>query len=199
MWRFLKNETVILASGSPRRNSLLRDSGLIFRSKPVKIDETLRNDMPIAKVVIEVAERKAFEAAEDEKEGWIIGADTVVVIDGEILGKPVDAEDVRSMLRKLSGRTHSVITGFSVLHIPVKECYSDFESTEVTFHSISEEEIEAYISTGEPFDKAGAYGIQGAGCMLVKKIDGCFFNVVGLPISKLRQIMKDFIQKVNNG
>ena len=199
MWSFLKDETVILASGSPRRNSLLRDSGLIFRSKPVNIDETLKDDMPIAIAVMEVAERKAFKACEGEKSGWIIGADTVVVIDGEILGKPVDVEDARSMLRKLSGKTHSVITGFSVLYVPLRKCISDFETTEVVFHSIAKEEIEAYISTGEPFDKAGAYAIQDKGNMLVKKIDGCFFNVVGLPISKLRQMMKDFIQKVNNG
>ena len=199
MWKFLENEKIILASGSPRRNSLLKESGLKFISKPVIIDETLKTELPIPEAVCDLAARKSLEASKNESDCYIIGADTIVVIDNEILGKPADTAQAKLMLSKLSGKTHQVITGFSILHLPDNEIVSDFEVTKVTFYDLSSEEMEDYIATDEPFDKAGAYGIQDKGSLLVEKLDGCFFNVVGLPVSRLRRIMKDFIQKVNNG
>jgi len=196
MWDFLDNQLIILASASSRRNELLKMAGLTFIKKPVETDETLNGYLTIYDAVMDIAERKAAAAAEDAGEsGWVIGADTIVICDDEILGKPVDVRDARSMLSKLSGKTHRVITGFSILRLSDRRIKNGFEETRVTFYPLSESDIERYIDSGEPFDKAGGYGAQGLGNFLIERIDGCFFNVVGLPLSKLRRTWKQFFEE----
>lgn len=199
MWGFLKDEPVILASDSPRRIEILTNTGLTFRRKPSGIDESIDPEFPLERGLIEVSRHKVEAASSGEKNGWIIGADTVVAIGEKVLGKPSNHEEATEMLRMLSGRTHRVITAYTILRLPVKNMVSDFEVTQVTFYPLSEEEIGNYISTGEPFDKAGAYGAQGRGNLLIKRIEGCFFNVVGLPLSKLRRTWMEFIREESNG
>ena len=174
---------VILASGSPRRKELL---GLIFDQFtiiPSSADETLSPDTAPDAAVKELAERRAADVAASHREDLVIGADTVVYCDGEILGKPADSKDAERMLRLLSGKTHSVFTGVCLLKDSENLIFA--EETKVTFYPLSDKDITDYIASGEPFDKAGAYGIQGKGTLLVEKIDGDFFNVVGLPASRL--------------
>jgi septum formation protein len=192
MWNFLHNEKIILASNSPRRRELLRETGLKFVCKPVEIEEDLKG-LPPEETAMELSRKKALSAAENVTEGWIISADTIVLVDGQILGKPVDAKDAEWMLRLLSGTTHHVITGFTILHLPDKAVISDYETTNVTFYNLSERDISDYIATTEPFDKAGAYGAQGYGAFLIEKIEGDFFNVVGLPLGKLRRVWLQMI------
>lgn len=181
---------IILASASPRRKELLTLAGIDFTVKAADTDETLPSDISPAEAVLTLSKRKAHAAAELEKNAVIIGADTVVAVDGKILGKPRNADEAFGMLSSLSGRSHSVFTGVCITD-GEKEI-SFFEKTEVTFFELTEEEIRAYIATGDCFDKAGAYGIQSKGYTLVKKIDGDYFNVVGLPIAetvrKLKQL-----------
>ena len=174
---------IILASGSPRRRELL---GLIFDNFeiiPSSADETLAPCTPPDAAVKELALRKAEDIADIHPCDLVIGADTVVYCDGHILGKPADEEDAKRMLRTLSGKTHSVFTGVCLIKDGKKHIFA--EETKVTFYSLSHKEIGDYIQSGEPFDKAGAYGIQGKGALLIKKIEGDFFNVVGLPAARL--------------
>ena len=181
---------VILASGSPRRKELL---GLIFEQFaviPSSADETLAPDTAPDEAVKELAQRKAADIAASHQDDLVIGADTVVYCDGEILGKPADPKDAERMLRLLSGKTHSVFTGVCLLKGGEKRVFA--EETKVTFYPLSDEDIAHYIASGEPFDKAGAYGIQGKGTLLVKKIDGDFFNVVGLPTGRLARALRRF-------
>lgn len=176
---------IILASQSPRRRELLRYITDEFEIKVSDVDETLPEGISPAEAVLYLSRIKAqpFASPDDT----VIGADTVVAIDGEILGKPANKEDAALMLRKLSGKTHSVFTGVTV--IKDEKTKSFFVETKVKFFELSDSEIEKYVKTGEPLDKAGAYGIQGYGCLLVEKIDGDYFNVVGLPVSKLNQVL----------
>ena len=185
----MKNR-VILASGSPRRRELL---GLIyddFEVIPSSADETLTPGTPPQEAVKELARRKAADIGAANPEALVIGADTVVYCSGEILGKPADEADAFRMLRLLSGKTHSVFTGVCLLKNGMESVFA--EETKVTFFPLSDEEISAYIASGEPFDKAGAYGIQGKGALLTEKIEGDFFNVVGLPTARLAQALKKF-------
>lgn len=196
MWDFLKGEPVFLASNSPRRRKLLEDTGLVFDIQPVETDEKLDASLPVEDAVVELSRLKASTAARNIARGWIIGADTVVVLDNQVFGKPRSAAEAEKMIRSLSGRTHRVITGFTILHSPGMESISDFASTEVVFHSLSDDDIKGYIDTGEYVDKAGGYGAQGIGGLLIDGYEGCFFNVVGLPLSKLRRSWIELSQRM---
>jgi len=182
---------LILASSSPRRIELLRRLGLGFEVVKPLWETRVIDDDPV-----EVAELTALEKARAVAggftEGLVIGADTIVVIDDEILGKPRDGEEARLFLRKLSGRVHRVITGIAVVDAGRGREEVDHEVTEVKFKELSEEEIELYIASGEPFDKAGGYGIQGLGSLFVEWIKGDYFNVVGLPIYRLSLLLRRF-------
>ena len=175
----------ILASQSPRRRELMKYITNDFEVRVSDVDETLPEGMTPAEAVLYLSRIKAqpFATADET----VIGADTVVAIDGEILGKPANKEDAAQMLRKLSGKTHSVFTGVTVINGEKTESF--FVETKVKFFELSDGEIEKYVKTGEPLDKAGAYGIQGYGCLLVEKIEGDYFNVVGLPVSQLNRVL----------
>lgn len=180
---------IILASQSPRRCELMKFSGFDFAVKPSEADENIEKKLSPKETVEILSLRKAM--AIKSKDDIIIGADTVVAIDGEILGKPKNENDAYNMLKKLSGRTHSVFTGVTV--IKNEKIKTFCEETRVTFYHISDEEIKAYIKTGEPMDKAGAYGIQEKGGLFVEKTEGDYNNVVGLPMSKLVRVLKEFM------
>lgn len=177
---------ILLASASPRRKELLELMGLEFVVKTAGVDETLPPDITPEEAVAYLSRIKA-QAVEGEGE-IIIGADTVVAIDGCILGKPKDSTDAAVMLKRLSGRKHSVFTGVTVIYFDKINTFTS--ETEVEFYPLTDAEISSYIATGEPMDKAGAYGIQGKGSLLVKGITGDYFNVVGLPVSRLWHVLK---------
>lgn len=179
---------IILASASPRRKELFSVITNDFKIIPADIDETVPTGIEAESVAEFLSVRKAKAVSDGNPCDTIIGCDTVVICDGEILGKPKDEKDAKRMLLALSGKTHKVITGCAIFKNGKSLSFS--ETTEVTFYKLSEEEIEDYIATNECFDKAGAYGIQGYGSLLVEKINGDYFNVVGLPVSKLNKILK---------
>jgi septum formation protein len=179
---------LILASSSPRRAEVLRDAGIAFEVRVAQIDETRRPGEPAQKLVARLAEAKARAASLDvggEGDCIVIGADTVVQLDGEIFGKPRDAEHAAEMLGMLSGRTHQVHSGIFLQRIPDGATRAAVESTSVTFAPVLRAEIENYIATGEPPGKAGAYAIQGRAGRYITRIEGCYFNVVGLPLARL--------------
>jgi septum formation protein len=181
---------LILASASPRRAEILRTVNWPFESCPVDIDETRQPGEEAATYVQRLAGEKARAAAGLRVAGaTIIGADTVVVIDEEILGKPRDEDDARRMLRQLSGRWHQVLTGVALIDGASSECRVAHETTEVKFAAMSEDEIGWYVSGGEPMDKAGAYAIQGLGSRFIEGIKGDYFNVVGLPVRLLYELL----------
>ena len=171
---------MVLASQSPRRADILRQAGIPFILRVAPVDETPRDGEKPEDYVRRVAELKALavQAGPDET---VLGADTTVVIDGEMLAKPNDREDARRMLKLLSGRRHEVLTGICLRG--ATELIRDWAVTQVWFAQMSGQEIDDYIASGEPMDKAGAYAIQGLASKFIQKIDGCFFNVVGLPIA----------------
>jgi nucleoside triphosphate pyrophosphatase len=177
---------LILASASPRRAEILRGAGLQFTVLSSAVDETpMPSEVPqdlVRRLALAKAELVAARALGPT---IVIAADTVVVLEGAILGKPRTSEDARQMLAKLSGRTHSVMTGVALIRLPDAERREFIETTQVHFASVSNEEIVKYLASGEPFDKAGAYAIQGLGGRFVPRIDGCYFNVVGLPLARL--------------
>ena len=180
---------LILASKSPRRRYLLRQAGLDFEVIPSSIDESsIQMGAPETYVRV-LAESKAREISERFPEAWVIGADTIVVIDGTILGKPASRAEARSMLMQLSGRTHRVLTGYCIRCKDANRSVSQTVSTDVHFKSLSADEIDWYIHSGEPFDKAGAYAIQGLGTFLVKAIHGSYTNVVGLPVCEVIEFL----------
>jgi tetrapyrrole methylase family protein/MazG family protein len=182
---------IILASQSPRRHELLKAAGFEFDIIPATGEENIPPNTPPEQAVTALAEQKAAEIAAlyPDSDCTVIGADTIVYLDGEILGKPADKDDAFAMLRKLSGKLHRVFTGVAVISNRSKHTF--FEETTVEFHELSDSEIAAYIDTGEPFDKAGAYGIQEKGMLLVKQIRGDFYNVMGLPISRLARVLRE--------
>lgn len=186
---------IILASGSPRRSEMLRNLDIDFTVVKSEADESAVNPdgIPVSVYVQELALLKATEVYGriSAQNALIIGADTVVAIDGRILGKPVDDADAFRMLKSLSGKTHQVYTGFCVIRSDDGYSVCGSECTDVTFADLSDDEINEYIHTNESRDKAGAYGIQGKGVMLVEKISGDYFNVVGLPVRKLVKLMKE--------
>lgn len=180
---------IILASGSPRRKEMLETAGLKFEIIVADIEEKIPDGASPQEAVKALALQKAQAVADSRRESIVIGADTVVVCDGKILGKPKNENDAFDMLRMLSGRSHTVCTGVALIKGDKIKNFCD--ETEVEFHTLSDEEITAYVRTGEPMDKAGAYGIQGKGCVLVKRIDGDYFNVVGLPVSRVYRELGD--------
>ncbi|MED3549156.1 Maf family protein [Cytobacillus praedii] len=175
-------QNLILASSSPRRKELLENLHLTFNVSSSDVDESFNPDLAPGEIVMELSSRKAKAVSKKYPGSYIIGADTVVVLDGTILGKPQDKAEAFSMLKALAGRTHAVYTGVSII-APSKETNFNVK-TDVVFWELTDDEINAYINTGELFDKAGAYGIQGQGSVLVKEIKGDYFSVVGLPVSK---------------
>lgn len=180
---------MILASQSPRRKELLSLITADFKIIPAKGEEILPKNISPENAVLLLAEQKADEIFSAHKKEVIVAADTVVAIDGKILGKPADKEDAFYMLKTLSGRVHSVFTGVCVIFADgEKKTFA--EQTAVEFYPLSDEEIRAYIATGEPMDKAGAYGIQEKGALLVKRIEGDYYNVMGLPAGRLSRVLK---------
>ncbi len=183
---------IILASRSPRRAALLRQMNIEFRIKAIEVSEDSdKKDEPEA-FVKEISLRKAKAVADEVSDGLIIAADTIVYLQGEILGKPNSPEEAREMLSKLSGNTHEVYTGFTLL-LKKGRIYQDVEKTRVTFRELEDWEIDAYVATGSPMDKAGSYGIQDQSGFFVERIEGCFFNVVGFPITKFYQGLKQLV------
>ena len=181
---------LILASASPRRAEVLRDAGYHFTVLSSAIDETPYPDESPQDLVLRLAQTKAdLAAARAVGPAILIAADTEVVLDGHIFGKPRSSDDARSMLEKLSGRLHTVLTGVALVRLPDVERLSFVESTLVEFAPLSEEEIRRYLATGEPHDKAGAYAIQGYAARYIPRIEGCYFNVVGLPLARLQQAL----------
>jgi septum formation protein len=180
---------LILASSSPRRAEVLRNAGFVFEIRPADVDETRQPHEAAEDYVRRVAQAKARAISEparaDRERAIVIAADTIVLAEGQILGKPRDAEDARRMLRLFSGKTHEVLTALSVINVPAAKEALHVEKTRVEFLKMSEEEMETYIQTGEPLDKAGAYGIQGIAGRFATRIEGCYFNVLGLPLSRL--------------
>ncbi|MGI6453211.1 MAG: Maf family protein [Syntrophomonadaceae bacterium] len=181
---------IILASQSPRRRILLSNLGVKFSCISIEANEVFYNKEDPVTAVQRIALQKADLAADRLQSGIIITADTIVVLHGEIMGKPADDDDAFRMLSMLSGNRHRVITGLCVKDLDNQSQEVVAETTWVYFRQLSEEEIVRYIATGEPQDKAGAYGIQGYGAVLIEKIEGCYFNVVGLPLSRLYQMLK---------
>lgn len=179
---------IVLGSASPRRRELLTLVGIPHEVLPADIDETEHEGEGPAAYVERLAREKAFAVARLAPGALVIGADTTVVIDGTILGKPVNDADAARMLRQLSGRSHTVYTAVAVEHAGRVE--SDTEVVSVSFRPLSDEEIAAYIATREPMDKAGAYGIQGYGATIVERIDGDYFAVMGLPLVRLVRLMR---------
>lgn len=183
---------IILASASPRRSELMTLAGFEFDVICADIDELVSENALPQEVVMSLALQKAQAVAKDHGKSAVIGSDTVVALDGKILGKPHSEKEAVEMLRSLSGRTHKVYTGVAI--VCGDKVTSFFDETEVEFYPLTDEEILDYVATGEPMDKAGAYGIQGRGAVLVKRINGDYFNVMGLPISKVYRELKDYVK-----
>ena len=186
---------LILASASPRRAEILRNAGIQFEVRATDVDESrLTGELPgdyVRRLALAKALSAAAEYRDPRDETLVLGADTVVVVDADILGKPASQDDARSMLRRLSGRIHEVHTGLALLRKPGAEQRVVEEITRVHFAPLTDREIEDYIATGEPFDKAGAYGIQGIGGRYVTRIEGCYFNVMGLPLARLWSLLRE--------
>ena len=183
---------LILASASPRRAEILRDAGVSFAVLFSAVDETAYPGESPQQLVERLAVAKAeLAAARAVGPAIVIAADTAVTLDGHIFGKPRSTDEARHMLETLSGRTHSVLTGVALIRLPDAERITFVETTLVCFAALSPEEISSYLATGEPHDKAGAYGIQGRGGRYIPRIEGCYFNVVGLPLARLTQALKE--------
>lgn len=183
---------IILASASPRRSELMTLAGFEFDVICADIDEIVPENARPQEVVMSLALQKAQAVAKDHGKSAVVGSDTVVALDGKILGKPHSEKEAVEMLRSLSGRTHKVYTGVAI--VCGDKVTNFFDETEVEFYPLTDEEIFDYVATGEPMDKAGAYGIQGRGAVLVKRINGDYFNVMGLPISKVYRELKDYVK-----
>jgi len=184
--------SIILASQSPRRRELLAQMGITdFIIRPAEGDETAEPGLSPAQLVETLSRQKGLEvAARSASDDLIIAADTVVAVDGQVLGKPRSTQEAHAMLAALSGRTHTVYTGVTLCR--GGEVLTEHEATAVRFRTLTPDEIAAYVATGEPMDKAGAYGIQGVGALLVEGIEGDYFNVVGLPVCRLGRMLARF-------
>ncbi|MCM2324946.1 MAG: Maf family protein [Candidatus Woesearchaeota archaeon] len=181
---------IILASSSPRRKRLLEPLFSNLKIQPSDFEENNSENILPAKLAMKHALGKAREVASRNKSGIVIGADAFVVLDGKVLGKPKDEEDAFEMLKKQNGRWTEVISGVAVIDIDNDKEYAEYELTKVKMNKMTDEEILAYINTKDPMDKAGAFGMQDKGAVFVEKIDGCFSNVVGLPLPLLRKMLK---------
>jgi septum formation protein len=186
---------LILASSSPRRAEILREAGIAFEIRAIEIDETVLPGETALEMVARLAEAKARAIAAQMDVGMrdciIVGADTTVELDGAILGKPRDSAHAREMLARLSGRTHHVQTGIFLLHLPGNAARSAVENSAVTFAPLSQKEIDGYVASGEPVGKAGAYAIQGIAGRFIPRVEGCYFNVVGLPLARLYALLPE--------
>ena len=185
----VKNSRLILASTSPRRRDLLEQTGLEFTVIPSNLAE---DSIPLSSpesYVKRLAEAKAKEISQRHSDSWVIGADTIVISNNTILGKPESRSDALKMLRSLSGKTHQVLTGYCICCTAIGRLFSETIKTDVCFKTLTELQIEWYLNSGEPFDKAGAYGIQGIGAFLVKHIHGSYTNVVGLPVCEVFEFL----------
>src|ERR1700694_6249534 len=181
---------LILASASPRRAEILRAAGMTFTVISSAVDETpIPGESPNDHVHRLACAKAELVAACSVGPAIVIGADTVVALDGQIIGKPRSTEDARRTLELLSGRPHSVVTGVMVIRLPDAERRGFVETTQVQFSAISPEEISRYLATGEPYDKAGAYAIQGRAGRYIPRVEGCYFNVVGLPLARLQHAL----------
>jgi len=179
------DKQLVLASASPRRRKLLEQIGMTFTVDPSSVEETFEPGESPERIVERLSRLKAEEVAARHDAGIVVGADTLVVLEGTVLGKPSDTDDAVRMLGLLSGRTHEVYTGFCLIDRPGGRRITDHEVTHVTFRELSGEEIRAYARGGSPMDKAGAYGIQDDfGAIFVERIEGCFYNVVGFPLTR---------------
>lgn len=188
---------IILASASPRRKELLKNMGLDFDVMPSSIEENIDNK-PFSYTIAEslALEKALYVSKQIHEPAVIIGSDTVVVIDNIILGKPEDKNDAYRMLKLLSGRTHKVISAIAVYDNQTKKTVQDSVTSYVEFRELTDEEIWSYVNSGEPVDKAGAYAIQGKAAIFVKRINGCYSNIVGISVYKLSEILKEFEIKV---
>jgi len=184
---------IILASSSPRRIELLKATGLRFKIQPSAIDEGQISFVRPRDRAIKAALLKANAVATSLDTGVVIGADTIVCLGDKIYGKPADRLSAEQMLRSLSGQTHCVITGLAIREVQHSTVFLDAVETRVKMRHISDEELQWYLDSGEPFDKAGAYGIQGLAGKFVERIEGCYFNVVGLPLPRLIEMLSQFI------
>ena len=183
---------IILASKSPRRQELIRQITTDFQVIVSDVEETIPDGLAPEEVPVHLAHIKAQAVSADHPSRVVVGADTVVILDGQVLGKPQDKDDAYAMLGALSGKTHTVVTGCCITDGIRTRCFS--EKTEVTFYTLTDKEIWDYIATGDPFDKAGSYGIQKGGMLFVRGIKGDFFNVMGLPVGKLYRELNGFLK-----
>ena len=182
---------IILASASPRRKEILQNTKLKFEIQKSDIEEVILENESPEDMVVRLAYEKAFDVAKRNTDRLVIGADTIVALDNEVLGKPKDQNEAYQMIKRLSNKTHKVITGISLINLKENKIIKDYVVSFVTFKDLSEDSIKDYINTNESLDKAGAYGIQGYGALLVKNIQGDYFNIVGLPISRLSDLLKN--------
>ena len=185
-------QQIILASASPRRAFLLKQIGLDFQVIPSCVEEIADSHLEPQELVLKLAKRKAQAVSREYPQAIVLGADTIVCCEGRVLGKPRNKEEAAEMLSFLSGRVHEVVSGVVLQRLLPESVRGEAVTTRVKFRNLTDEEIMGYIASGEPFDKAGAYGIQGLGALLVEKIDGCYFNVVGLPLSRLPDLFREF-------
>jgi septum formation protein len=192
-------KNLILASSSPRRAELLKQIGLSFQIKACSVDESPLPGLSPPELVELLAKRKAAAAARKLNDGIVIGADTVVVWQGQVLGKPRNGDEAFEMLLKLQGCSHEVYTGVALIDVSSGKALVQHEKTRVFFSPLDEREIRLYMNSGEPFDKAGAYGVQGLAAVFITKIEGCYTNVVGLPLARLTSMLKQLGYKVFEG
>lgn len=185
------DEKIILASGSPRRRELMQLIPVTFDVVVKAVDETLMDNLSPEENVMQLARKKALAVAETFEASWVLGCDTIVVCDGKILGKPKDQQDAMQMLQLLSGRAHEVLTGVCMVKKENGKEEMFFDRTIVYFKELSDREVSYYIATKEPMDKAGAYGIQGYASIFISRIEGDYYNVMGLPI----QLVYDYLKK----
>jgi septum formation protein len=187
------NQTkLILASESPRRKQLLEQAGVDFTIVPADINENVHLELEPSEHVTKLSELKAIHVAEKYPEKWVLAADTIVAANGKMLGKPQNRAKALLMLSELSNYTHQVYTGFCITNLEKKIHYSSVVKTDVTFKALTKNEIDWYLDTPEPYDKAGSYAIQGTGSFFVRKIDGSFTNVVGLPVCEVVEVLKKY-------
>lgn len=189
----MNKKRLILASASPRRKELLKDIEIPFDVIPSCVDEILNENIKIEKAIEQLAYEKAYDVFQHHKDAVVLGCDTMVCVNGKALGKPSNLKEAKMMLQMLSGQTHQVMSGVAILSS--KGCDVFHEITNVTFYDIEETELLRYLDSEEPYDKAGAYGIQGKGKLFVKEIQGDYFNVVGLPITRVYRML---LQHINN-
>jgi septum formation protein len=189
--RLVTEPPFILASSSPRRRRILEGLGLVFEVESPGIGEDAHDGETPSEHVTRLALAKAAIVADGRERGTVLGADTIVLLDGEVLGKPGDADAARAMLRATRGRWHEVLTGVGLIRCSDGAAVSGFERTRVLMRDLTDPEVDEYVASGEPLDKAGSYGIQECGAAVVDSVDGCFYNVVGLPVARLCRMLRN--------